>query len=98
MAPRQIAVAARELEGPPRGVARWLREVLDHWRETGRDRGVTLYMENGPPDGFDTGGYEIRITGSGPGSWVPKPQTLLRTNLAMHEYAGWAAYWLAGYL
>ena len=37
-------------------------------------------------------------TGSGPGSWVPKPQTLIRTNIAMHEYAGWAAYWLAGYL
>ena len=25
---RDIAVAARELEGPPRGVSRWLREVL----------------------------------------------------------------------
>ena len=23
-----LAVAARELEGPPRGVSRWLREVL----------------------------------------------------------------------
>ncbi len=37
-------------------------------------------------------------TGSGPGAWVPKPQTLLRSNAALHEYAGWVAYWLAGYI
>lgn len=41
---------------------------------------------------------DFHRTGSGPGAWVPKPQTLIRTNIAMHEYAGWAAYWLAGYL
>lgn len=41
---------------------------------------------------------DFHRTGSGPGSWIPKPHTLLRTNIAMHEYAGWAAYWLAGYL
>lgn len=37
-------------------------------------------------------------TGSGPGSWLPKPQTLLRSNAALHEYAGWLAYWAAGYI
>ncbi len=37
-------------------------------------------------------------TGSGPGSWLPKPETLLRSSSALHEYAGWVAYWLAGYI
>lgn len=37
-------------------------------------------------------------TGSGPGSWVPKPQTLLRCAAAMHEYLGWLAYWVLGYV
>ena len=37
-------------------------------------------------------------TGSGPGSWVPKPQTLLRSTVALHEYLGWLAYWVAGYV
>lgn len=41
---------------------------------------------------------DFHRTGSGPGSWVPKPETLIRTNIAMHEYAGWAAYWFAGYI
>ena len=37
-------------------------------------------------------------TGSGPGSWLPKPATLERSNAALHEYAGWLYYWLVGYV
>ena len=41
---------------------------------------------------------DYRRTGSGPGSWVPKPATLERSNVALHEYAGWLYYWLVGYV
>ena len=37
-------------------------------------------------------------TGSGPGSWLPKPANLGRSNAALHEYAGWLYYWLVGYV
>lgn len=37
-------------------------------------------------------------TGSGPGSWLPKPETLLRSTVALHEYLGWLAYWWMGYV
>jgi uncharacterized SAM-binding protein YcdF (DUF218 family) len=41
---------------------------------------------------------DYRRTESGPGAWLPKPQTLLRSNLALHEYLGWLAYWVMGYV
>ena len=41
---------------------------------------------------------DYRRTGSGPGSWLPKPATLFRSNAALHEYAGWLYYWLLGYV
>ena len=54
---------------------------------------------------FDKVGVEVvpwpvdyRRTGSGPGSWLPKPATLERSNVALHEYAGWLYYWLVGYV
>jgi len=37
-------------------------------------------------------------TGSGPGAWLPKPRTLERSATALHEYLGWLAYWLMGYV
>ena len=37
-------------------------------------------------------------TGSGPGSWIPRPRTLGRSNAALHEYFGWLYYWLSDYV
>lgn len=41
---------------------------------------------------------DFQRTHSGPGAWIPKPQTVLRSNAALHEYFGWLAYWLADYV
>lgn len=62
---RPIAVSARELEGPPRGVARWLREILGAWRDAGLDRDVTLYVERDLPNDFDAGSFEVVRLGPG---------------------------------
>jgi len=41
---------------------------------------------------------DFQRTSSGPGSWLPKPSTLQRSNDALHEYLGWLAYLVAGYV
>ena len=41
---------------------------------------------------------DYRRTGSGPGSWIPKPSSLMRATAALHEYVGWLYYWLVGYV
>ena len=41
---------------------------------------------------------DYRRTGSGPGSWIPKPSSLMRSTAALHEYAGWLYYLLVGYV
>jgi uncharacterized SAM-binding protein YcdF (DUF218 family) len=37
-------------------------------------------------------------TGSGPGAWLPRPYTLVRSTAALHEYLGWLSYRIAGYV
>ena len=64
---RPFAVMARELEGEPRGMNRYLREVLEAWRQDGTCARVTLYFEGAVPADFDAAGYETRSTGPGPG-------------------------------
>jgi len=61
----KIAVAGRELEGPPRGVARWLTEVLASWRSIEHEHRVLLYLEGGLDHA--PSGCEPRTLGPGPG-------------------------------
>ncbi len=37
-------------------------------------------------------------SGYGPGAWIPKPGSLGRSAVALHEYFGWLSYKISGYL
>jgi uncharacterized SAM-binding protein YcdF (DUF218 family) len=37
-------------------------------------------------------------SGVHPGTWIPRPWSLARSRLAIKEYLGFVAYWIAGYI
>jgi glycosyltransferase involved in cell wall biosynthesis len=69
--PLRIGVDARELLGDTTGVGRYLAELMRRW--TGRDdadrRRFTLYAPERPPIMPPPGTVELRVIGTGTGTW-----------------------------
>lgn len=80
--PLRIGVDARELLGDTTGVGRYLGELMRRWtvRADAATRRFLLYAPEPLPLDFPTGTVELRIVGSGRGTWWE--QTALRRAVA----------------
>jgi glycosyltransferase involved in cell wall biosynthesis len=69
--PLRIGVDARELLGASTGVGRYLAELLTRWtaRPDSGSRRFLLYAPEAPPIRFEGGTTELRIIGTGRGTW-----------------------------